>query len=193
VRKRRSLASFIPAVLLLAAGVACLPFVLSRLSVPIDERTVTRATPPRKRPPTEEELQQSFAQAQQALKQDDSVALEAILKRAPQVAKRKGKQYWTLLHFAAYQGLPTEIQLLISADSEVDARERDGFTPLHLAAQEGKAEAVRALIDFAFDDLDHDALQAGARVTNPASRRVLEKCGFQWTGVGLYRIASIKS
>ena len=39
----------------------------------------------------------------------------------------------------------------------------------------------------------HDALQAGARVTNPASRRVLEKCGFQWTGVGLYRINSIKS
>ena len=38
-----------------------------------------------------------------------------------------------------------------------------------------------------------EALQAGARVTNPASRRVLEKCGFQWTGVGLYRINSIKS
>jgi RimJ/RimL family protein N-acetyltransferase len=54
-------------------------------------------------------------------------------------------------------------------------------------------EAVHALIDYAFADLAHDALQAGARVTNPASRRVLEKCGFQWTGVGLYRINSIKS
>jgi RimJ/RimL family protein N-acetyltransferase len=54
-------------------------------------------------------------------------------------------------------------------------------------------EAVRALIDFAFGDLEHEALQAGARVTNPASRRVLEKCGFQWTGVGLYRIRAINS
>ena len=54
-------------------------------------------------------------------------------------------------------------------------------------------EALHALIDYAFTDLTHDALQAGARVTNPASRRVLEKCGFQWTGVGLYRINSIKS
>jgi RimJ/RimL family protein N-acetyltransferase len=54
-------------------------------------------------------------------------------------------------------------------------------------------EALHALIDYAFTDLAHDALQAGARVTNPASRRVLEKCGFQWTGVGLYRINSIKS
>jgi RimJ/RimL family protein N-acetyltransferase len=54
-------------------------------------------------------------------------------------------------------------------------------------------EALHALIDYAFTDLAHDAVQAGARVTNPASRRVLEKCGFQWTGVGLYRINSIKS
>jgi RimJ/RimL family protein N-acetyltransferase len=34
---------------------------------------------------------------------------------------------------------------------------------------------------------------AGARVSNPASRRVLEKCGFQWTGVGLYRIRALNS
>ena len=54
-------------------------------------------------------------------------------------------------------------------------------------------EAVRALIDRAFTDLDHKALQSSVRVTNPNSRRVLEKCGFQWTGVGLYRISSIKS
>jgi RimJ/RimL family protein N-acetyltransferase len=54
-------------------------------------------------------------------------------------------------------------------------------------------EALHAVIDYAFTDLAHESLQAGARVTNPASRRVLEKCGFQWTGVGLYRISSIKS
>ncbi len=54
-------------------------------------------------------------------------------------------------------------------------------------------EAMHAVIDYAFTDLGHGALQAGARVTNPASRRVLEKCGFQWTGVGLYRIRAIHS
>ena len=36
-------------------------------------------------------------------------------------------------------------------------------------------EALHAVIDYAFTDLDHEALNAGARVTNPASRRVLEK------------------
>jgi RimJ/RimL family protein N-acetyltransferase len=54
-------------------------------------------------------------------------------------------------------------------------------------------EALHAVIDYAFTDLAHEQLQAGARVTNPASRRVLEKCGFQWTGVGLCRIRAINS
>jgi RimJ/RimL family protein N-acetyltransferase len=54
-------------------------------------------------------------------------------------------------------------------------------------------EAVRAVIDHAFTECGHDALLAGARISNPGSRRVLEKCGFQWTGVGLYRIRAIAS
>ena len=54
-------------------------------------------------------------------------------------------------------------------------------------------EALHAVIDYAFTDLAHEQLQAGARVTNPTSRRVLEKCGFQWTGVGLCRIRAINS
>ena len=54
-------------------------------------------------------------------------------------------------------------------------------------------EAARAVIDYAFGDLGYETLQAGARVTNPASRRVLEKCGFQWTGVRLSRIRAINS
>jgi RimJ/RimL family protein N-acetyltransferase len=54
-------------------------------------------------------------------------------------------------------------------------------------------EAVRAMIDHAFGDLEHETLISGARVNNPASRRVLEKCGFQWTGVQLSRIRAINS
>jgi RimJ/RimL family protein N-acetyltransferase len=54
-------------------------------------------------------------------------------------------------------------------------------------------EAARAMIDHVFTDLDCEAIQSSARVTNPASRRVLEKCGFQWTGAGLQRIRAISS
>ena len=54
-------------------------------------------------------------------------------------------------------------------------------------------EAARGVIDHAFGKLGHEVVTAGARVSNPASRRVLEKCGFQWTGVGLFRIRAISS
>ena len=52
---------------------------------------------------------------------------------------------------------------------------------------------MRAIIDHVFTDLDCEAIQSAARVTNPASRRVLEKCGFQWTGAGLLRIRALSS
>ena len=43
-------------------------------------------------------------------------------------------------------------------------------------------EAARAVIDFAFDTYGFERLAAGCRITNAASRRVLEKCGFQYCG-----------
>jgi RimJ/RimL family protein N-acetyltransferase len=54
-------------------------------------------------------------------------------------------------------------------------------------------EAARALIDHAFGALGYERLQGRARVSNPASRRVLEKCGFQWTGVALVRVRALAS
>jgi RimJ/RimL family protein N-acetyltransferase len=54
-------------------------------------------------------------------------------------------------------------------------------------------EAAGAVIDYAFEDLGYEMLHAGARVSNLASRRVLEKCGFEWTGVELHRIRSLAS
>lgn len=46
-------------------------------------------------------------------------------------------------------------------------------------------EAAQALCDFAFQSLGAGAIAATSRVTNGASRRVLEKCGFQYAGQGM--------
>jgi len=54
-------------------------------------------------------------------------------------------------------------------------------------------EAARALIDYAFEEFAIECVHASARVLNPASRRVLEKCGFQWTGVELHRFLALGS
>ncbi|MEP9378442.1 GNAT family N-acetyltransferase [Aquabacter sp. CN5-332] len=52
-------------------------------------------------------------------------------------------------------------------------------------------EAARAVIDYAFSETDTLRMLGAARVVNPASRRVLEKCGFQWCGAGLTRVKAI--
>jgi RimJ/RimL family protein N-acetyltransferase len=52
-------------------------------------------------------------------------------------------------------------------------------------------EAARAVIDFGFEEFEIAQLVSGARVANPASRNVLEKCGFQWTGVELHRFEAL--
>jgi RimJ/RimL family protein N-acetyltransferase len=52
-------------------------------------------------------------------------------------------------------------------------------------------EATQALVDYAFTTLGFERLQARARISNPASRRVLEKCGFTWTDVVLTRVRAL--
>jgi RimJ/RimL family protein N-acetyltransferase len=54
-------------------------------------------------------------------------------------------------------------------------------------------EAARAVIDFTFEEFDIEQLISGARVANPASRNILEKCGFQWSGVELHRFEALGS
>ena len=54
-------------------------------------------------------------------------------------------------------------------------------------------EAARAVIDFAFEEFDIEHLMSGARVANPTSRNILEKCGFQWSGVELHRFEALGS
>jgi RimJ/RimL family protein N-acetyltransferase len=54
-------------------------------------------------------------------------------------------------------------------------------------------EAARGVIDFTFEEFDVEHLVSGARVTNPSSRNILEKCGFQWIGVELHRFEALGS
>ena len=54
-------------------------------------------------------------------------------------------------------------------------------------------EAARAVIDFTFEEFDVEQLMSGARVANPSSRNILEKYGFQWSGVELHRFEALGS
>lgn len=54
-------------------------------------------------------------------------------------------------------------------------------------------EAARAIVDHFFEEFEVEHLFAGTRVSNPASRNVLEKCGFRWSGVELHRFEALGS
>jgi RimJ/RimL family protein N-acetyltransferase len=102
------------------------------------------------------------------------------------VNKRDGEVCFTISHGGTLVGA-------CGIDPREDVREIGYWLGARYWDRGFATEAVRAVIDYAFGELQHDALQAGARVTNPASRRVLEKCAFQWTGVRLTRIRAINS
>ena len=54
-------------------------------------------------------------------------------------------------------------------------------------------EAVRALIDHLFRRFDAEAVSSNVRVINRNSRGILEKCGFQRMGSGMYRSGRVFS
>ena len=74
------------------------------------------------------------------------------------------------------------VRFLASEPREVAFLVEHNFEPIGFAG-----------LDYFFEEFDHEHLVAGARVANPASRNVLEKCGFQWTGVELHRIEALGS
>lgn len=54
-------------------------------------------------------------------------------------------------------------------------------------------EAARAAIGLRFDSAQTTHIVATARVANPPSRNVLEKCGFTWHGCALHRFEVLGS
>ena len=53
-------------------------------------------------------------------------------------------------------------------------------------------EAAHGLIDAIFSFTDIGEIQASTRVVNPASRRILEKCGFQFVGSEMMELPELR-
>ncbi|MRV76744.1 ankyrin repeat domain-containing protein [Duganella sp. FT92W] len=110
-----------------------------------------------------------------AFKQNKA-AVNALIAKGAQV-NRKG---WTPLHFAATAGDLEIMAILLEHYAYIDAASPTGFTPLMLAAREGKEEAVQFLLregadatikDFAFKI---DAAEFARRADKPWIAKAIE-------------------
>ena len=99
---------------------------------------------------------------------------------------------------ASRHGFPDRIRLAPVGVVGVDWREPEApelgyWLGVEHWGQGFGTEAARAVIDFTFEEFDVEHLVSGARVANPSSRNILEKCGFQWSGVELHRFEALGS
>ena len=93
-----------------------------------------------------------------AAKNPDPSAIAALLEAGVDVNARTKIRGEKLLHYAAWKNPnPAVITALIEAGADTAAYERDGWTPLHVAARHSNLAAVAALLEAGID--------AGARST----------------------------
>ncbi|MDQ3331754.1 MAG: ankyrin repeat domain-containing protein [Planctomycetota bacterium] len=70
--------------------------------------------------------------------------MSRLLKEGHDV-RQSGTEGWTLLHYAAFQGTPTAVTLLIEHGADVNARAKDGPTPLQVAENKNREDIVKIL------------------------------------------------
>jgi ankyrin repeat protein len=77
----------------------------------------------------------------------DLVAVNALLEDNPDLVFMKDGLGWTPLHVAAVTGQKDVAELLVANKADVNARDDDGATPLHLAVRGHKDMAALLLAD----------------------------------------------
>lgn len=58
------------------------------------------------------------------------------------------------LHIACLRGLPAVAQLLITKGADINMRDENGYTPLHIAAYHGKCDVAKMLLSLKANVLD---------------------------------------
>jgi ankyrin repeat protein len=79
-----------------------------------------------------------------AAKAGDLAKVKALLKENPELVLSKDKAGFTSLHWAAYKGYKNLAELLLANKADVNARDNDGWKPLHMAVHKDMAVLLLA-------------------------------------------------
>jgi ankyrin repeat protein len=114
-------------------------------------------------------LAQPSTQVEVRSSQDESPLMLAALKGQTEICRQLiareadvNKPGWTPLHYAASNGDPELLRLLLDHFAYADAESPNGSTPLMMAAMYGSTEAVQLLLDAGADPTIKNALGLGA-------------------------------
>ena len=87
----------------------------------------------------------------QAAKRGDLKAVNSLLESGVDVDTEDSKQHATALMWAAHEGYPDVVELLIEHGASINKRKATGETALWFAAQQGWIEALKVLIQHGAD------------------------------------------
>ena len=112
-----------------------------------------------------------------------AAAFDADLYRSAEVGNRSGVQYrldagadinaanpangWTALHAAAYNGHKKLVAYLLTRGANANAPDKDGNTPLHLAASQSHGDTTAALMGATDQTRRNSAGKTPREVANP--------------------------
>ncbi|KAJ8674507.1 hypothetical protein QAD02_005769 [Eretmocerus hayati] len=74
-------------------------------------------------------------------------------KKIENIWETKNDEEWTPLHCAAWENHERALKILLERGAKLEARTKDGFTALHLAAKHGCKEAVEMILEYAEEHL----------------------------------------
>ena len=81
----------------------------------------------------------------------DRESAEAMLSARPELRAELRSEHHLMMHRPAEAGQAHVLEVMLACGFEVEARDKDGVTPLHRAAMGGHPDAVRVLLRFGAD------------------------------------------
>jgi ankyrin repeat protein len=87
----------------------------------------------------------------QVAKRGDLKAVNSLLESGVDVDTEDSKQHATALMWAAHEGYPDVVELLIEHGAGINKRKSTGETALWFAAQQGRLEVVKVLVQHGAD------------------------------------------